>query len=152
MRWSIGGRSAATAATANHCGAQLWNPHASQSVKVMAIAISQTGAVVSNPAIARSSARGATPATTVTPTIASDWDRDLSPPSVAVLELALFTTQPTIDGVPLFKWNNAASIGAGFIIPFDPPGIIVKAGAGMVIFTPVAVILQPMDVTFFLQE
>ncbi len=155
MRWSIGGRSIATAATANHVGAQLWNPHATKPVWVTAISLAQTGAVVSNPAVYRSSARGATPTATVTPTIASDWDRMISPPSAAVLELATFGTQPTLDGVPLFRWNNPAAAGSGFIVPFetkDLHGIEILAGAGLSIATPVAVILQPFDVTFFMFE
>jgi hypothetical protein len=155
MRWSIGGRSAATAATANHVGAQLWNASTTRPVWVTGIALAQTVATVSNPSLRRSSARGATPATTVTPTIASHWERVIIPPSVAVLELALFTTQPTLDGPALFKWNNPAAIASGFIVPFetrDLQGIEILPGAGLCITTEVAVILQPFDVTFFMYE
>ncbi len=152
MRWSIGARSLATAATANHVGAQFWNPSTTIPVFVTAISLAQTAAVVSNPALKRSTARGATPTATTTPTIASDYERALSPPSAAVLETATFGTQPTLEGVPLFVWNNPAAIASGYIIPFetkDMQGITVNPGAGLCIYTPVAVILQPMDVTFW---
>ncbi len=153
MRWSIGGRSLATTAVANQVGAQLWNPSTTRAVWVTAISLAQTGAVVSNPALKRSTARGATPTATVTPTIANDWDRLLSPPTASVLELATFGTAPTLEGVPLFSWNNPAAAGSGFIMPFeskDLHGIEIGPASGLCIYTPVAVILQPFDVTFFM--
>lgn len=155
MRWAIGGRGLATAATANHCLAQLWNPSSTVPVYVTGFSYAVTAAAVGNLAIQRSSARGATPTSTVTPTIASDYERKIIPPSVAVLELATFGTQPTLDGVPLFKWNNPAAIGSGAIVPFetkDIPGIKILPGAGLCIATPVAVVHPVADVTFFLME
>jgi hypothetical protein len=155
MRWAIGGRGLATAATANHVLAQLWNPSSTRSVFVTGISLAQTAAVVSNSSVRRSSARGATPTSTVTPTIANDYERKIIPPTVAVLELATFGTQPTLDGPELFKWNEPAAIGSGFMIPFetkDVQGIQVLPGAGLTISTPVAVIHQVADVTFFCME
>lgn len=155
MRWSIGGRSLATAATANHCAFQLWNPSSTRTIFVCAVSFVQTSATVSNIAITRSSARGATPTATVTPTIASDYERKISPPSVAVLECATFGTQPTLDGEDLYRWHNPAAIGSGFMVPFeskDLPGIAILPGAGLTINTPVAVILQPGDATFWIME
>ena len=155
MRWLIGGRSLATAATSNHCGAQLWNPSTTNACWVAAISLAQTAATISNVSIKRSTARGATPTATVTPTIASDMDRAIIPPTVAVLELATFTTQPTLEGVPLWSWNNPAAIGSGFVIPFetkDLHGIKIPPGTGLCVYTPVAVILQPFDITLFMFE
>ncbi len=150
--YSVGGRTLATAATANHVGAQFWNPSTTKGVWVTAVSWFQTAGTVSNPAIARSSARGATPTATVTPTVDSNWDRGVTPPSASVLELATFGTQPTITGVPLFKSNLPAAIGSGFILPFTGRGIFVPSATGLVVFTPVAVILQPADVTYFWEE
>lgn len=155
MRWSIGARSLATAATANHCGFQFWNPSTSRPVWVTAISFAQTGAIVSNPALKRSTVRGATPTGTNTPTIANDWDRMLIPPTLSVLETGTFGTQPTLEGVDLFKWNLPAAIGSGFMTQFetkDLHGIEVLPGSGLCIYTPVAVILQPADCTFNLFE
>jgi len=152
MQWSIGGRSLATAATANHVGAQLWNPSTTEGIWVTAISLFQTAAVVSNPSIKRSSARGATPTATVTPDINSDWSRNVSPPSAAVLELATFGTQPTLAGVPLLSSNLPAAIASGFMLPFAGRGLYIPSAQGLCVYTPVAVILQPFDITFFIEE
>lgn len=155
MRWSLAGRSANTAATANHVAAQLWNPSSNRPVWVSAIALAQRAATVSNIALKRSTARGATPTTTVTPTIASDYEREISPPSAAVLELATFGTQPTLEGVPLFSWNDPAAVASGFIIPFetkDLQGIKILPGAGLCLYTIDAVIFQASDITFHMFE
>lgn len=152
-RYSIAGRTLATAATANHVAAQLWNPHASERVLVHEITWCQLVATVSNIAVMRTTARGATPTATVTPTIASDYARSLLPPSGAVLELATFGTQPTLEGVPLFRWNMAANIGTGFMYTFPEP-VEVLPGSGLVVCMPpsLSVIIQPADVTFVLSE
>ncbi len=155
MRWSIAGRSLATTAVANQVAAQLWNPSTTRACWVTQISVFQTGAVVSNLAVKRSTVKGATPTTTVTPTIANDWERKIIPPTVAVLELATFTTAPTLDGTPLFQANNPATAGSGFILPFESAGtdgIEIPPASGLCVYTPVAVILQPGDFTFFLIE
>jgi hypothetical protein len=155
MRWSIAGRSAATAATANHCAAQLWNASSTRTIWVTAVGWSKTVATADTVALKRSTARGATPATTVTPTIANDWEREIIPPSLAVLELALFTTQPTLEGVALLQYSMPAAIASGFILPFetkDLQGIKIIPGAGLCLYTPVATILQPADVFFNIYE
>jgi hypothetical protein len=150
--YSVGGRNVATAATANHVGAQFWNPSTTRGVWVTAVSWFQTVATVSNPAISRSSARGATPTSTVTPDIDNNWDRSVAPPSACVLEMSTFGTQPTLAGPDLFKTNLPAAIGSGFIIPFTGRGVFVPSATGLVVYTPVAVILQPADVTFFWSE
>lgn len=155
MRWSVAGRGLATAATANHVLAQLWNPSSTRAVWVTAISLANTTTTACHTAVGRTSARGATPTSTVTPTIASDFQRIISPQSAAVLELATFGTQPTLDGVPLYRFPPAAATGAGFVIPFeskDCQGIEILPGAGLAIFTPVATIHQVSDVTFFMFE
>lgn len=155
MRWSIAGRPAATAATINHVGAQMWNPSSTKTVWVTAIGYSKTVATADQMALKRSTARGTVPTSTITPTIASDYDRITSPVSAAVLELATFTTQPTLEGVPLLQYSLPAAVASGFIMPFeskDLHGIEILPGAGLCIYTPVATILQPADVTFFMFE
>ena len=150
-RYSASGRSLATAATANHCAAQLWNPSTTVSIFVHEIHFVQTAAVVSNLVVQRSSARGAAPTATVTPDIDNDYEHGLAPPSGAVLELATFGTQPTLATPPLLAWNLPAAIGSGLMWVFSRP-IRVKPGAGICIATPVAVILQPGDCTVVWDE
>ena len=145
-RYAVAGRTVATAATANHVAAQLWNPHGSKSIYVREIWVFSTTAGVSNIQIIRSSARGATPTATATPDADNAFDRRAVPPSAAVLELATFGTQPTLAGPQMGQVNLAAQIGAGIIIPFPQP-IEVPFGTGLCVSTPVAVILPASDVT-----
>lgn len=150
--FSVGGRSAATAATANHAGAQLWNASTSKSVFVTQIAWSKTVATADNLGIVRSSARG-TAGSTVTPAQQNDYAYDAAPQSGVLLDLAAFSVQPTLisSTAYMFRWHLPAAVGAGFILPLPGP-IEVPAGTGLVLVTPPAVILQPADVSFFWTE
>ncbi len=151
-RFHVGGRmNAATAATANHVAAQFWNPHASARPRIAEIHIVVTVATAVNIAIQRSSARGATPGLTVTPDIDSNNDRDFAPVSTSVLELAAFTTQPTLETPALERWNLPASVGAGVILPF-PRGIVVPFGTGLCVATPTAAAFPVCDITFVWDE
>jgi hypothetical protein len=151
-RYAVGGRSAATAATANNCAAALWNPHATKSIKVREIWVFKTVATADNHALQRITARG-TPGSTVTPDANSSFDCPLvAPQSGALLDLAAYTVQPTLaGGVPLARANLPAAIGSGFIWVFAEP-IEVNPGTGLAIITPVATILQPSDFTFVWDE
>lgn len=150
-RYAVGGRSLATAATADHVAALLWNPSATKSIQVREIWVFKTVATLDNHQLRRASSAGATPTTTVTPTIVNDFQRELAPPSGALLYLGTFGTQPTLEAVALARANLPAAIGAGFIWVFAE-AITVKPGAGLAISTPTAVILQPSDFTFVWDE
>jgi hypothetical protein len=150
--YSVGGRSAATAATANHAGATLWNASAVRGIFVTQIAWSKTVATVDNLGLVRVSARG-TAGSTVTPAIQNDYDSDAAPASGALLDLAAYTVQPTLVSATayMFRWNLPATIGSGFILPL-PDVLRIPAGQGLCLVTPPAVILQPGDVTFWWRE
>jgi hypothetical protein len=155
MIYRVGARSSATAATANHVAAQLWNPSSGVPLWVREIHVASVTAAVSNTSIARSNARGATPTTTTTPDIDSDSEKALAPPSGAVLETATFGTQPTLDTPALESWNLPAVIGAGMMFVFGERGrgaIKVPPGAGLCVYTPVAVALVSSDFTFVWEE
>lgn len=151
LRYSVAGRAPNTAATANHCAAQLWNPSTTISIYVHEIHVAQTTATVSNLMVSRSTARGATPATTVTPDIDSNYEGVLAPASAAVLELALFSTQPTLAVPPRLQWNLPAAIGSGLMWVFAEPWRVLPTN-GICVATPVAVILQAADYTFVWTE
>lgn len=110
-----------------------------------------TAATVCNLALARSTARGATPGATVTPDLDNSQNRGKAPNSAFVLELAAFGTQPTVDGSDLVRWNLPAAIGAGVILPLRRP-VEVPAGTGLVLITPVAVLFPISDVTFVVED
>lgn len=155
MEFSISGRSAATAATANHCAAQLWNPSTTRPLWVMEVSMFIRTAAVGNLAIKHSSARGATPATSVTAAATNDLDGETAPLTGAVAEFALFTTQPTLTGNIVFGYNFPAAISAGFQRRFDNParhGVKVAPGTGLCLYTPDAVILPAADITFVCYE
>lgn len=148
----VAARSLATAATSNHVACQLWNPSTTRALHVEAIALAQTAAVISNISLRRSTARGATPTATVTPTIENDLERQIAPITAFVLETATFGTQPTLAGPDLFRTNLPAAIGSGFMIPLPSQGLFVSPATGLCINTPVAVILQPIDITWFVDD
>lgn len=146
MSHRVGGRSAATAATADHAAAAIWNPHASISLFVKEIAVVKTVATADNHGLIRTTTRG-TAGSTVTPDADNDDNRRGTNGPGALLDLAAFTVQPTLQTPYLARSNLAAAIGAGFIWVFDESGIEVPAGTGLAIVTPPAVILQPSDIT-----
>lgn|SRR3990167_3004161 len=150
-RYAIGGRTAATAATANHAAAALWNPSSTKAIRLREVWVFKTAATVDNHGISRITARG-TPGSTVTPSATTAFDTPrIAPQSGALLDLAAYTVQPTLGGLLLARANLPAAIGAGFIWVFAEP-IIIPPGEGMALITPEAVILQPSDVTFVWDE
>lgn len=151
--FAVAGRSANTAATADHVGAQLWNPDATRSFWVVEIHIQKaTTATADSHGVARSSARGATPTTTVTPDLDNDFEREITPDTGAVLELATFGTQPTIASPYLYRGVLPAAVGAAVQYVFPGRGMKVPPGTGLIVTTPVAVILMASDFTFVFWE
>lgn len=146
MRYSVAGRTAATAATARTVAAHLWNPDTTDRVNVNEIHIVSTTAGLSNLCIARTTTIG-TAGSTVTPDLDNAHNRGKVPNSAAVLGLALFSVMPTVDGSDLLRWNLPAVIGAGLMWVFSEP-IEIPPGTGLAIITPVAVILPASDVTY----
>jgi hypothetical protein len=145
----VGGRTIATAATANHVVAQFWNPHSTSRIWVTAIDLCAiTGAALSSITLRRSSAKGATPSATETPDLDNAFERDNANAAGMLLELATFTTQPTLDASILWRWSLPASIGAGFMKPFGRPGIAIPPGTGLCIVNAGAVLTPASDVSF----
>lgn len=130
----IRGRSAATAATANHVIAQLWNPHASQRIRCYQFAVFKTTVGVATDAfrLRRSTARG-TAGSTVTPDIDNHSERAIAPVSGALLDLAAFSVQPTLDASelgPEFLPGNIEGAGLRYDIP---GGLAIPPGTGLAI-------------------
>src|SRR5688572_6389078 len=150
--YSVRGRTVATAGTAEHGIAQLWNPHASQRLTVYEVAIFCAVANTANAGfhIRRSTVRG-TPGSTVTPTIVHDHRRQAAPVSGALLDLAAFSVQPTMEALSLYGFQSAAVSGSGIILPF-PRGVEVPPGAGLVLANNAAIIWVASDVTIAWEE
>jgi hypothetical protein len=116
---------------------------------VFEVHFAKTVATVDNPGLVRTTTRG-TQTLTVTPDIDNHNLRLLTAITGAVLDLT-YSAQPTIAGPYLDRKNLPAAIGGNFIWVFEK-GVRVPAGTGLAIATPVAVILQPGDVTFVWEE
>jgi len=155
----ISGRTAATAATANHALAGLWNPSGTRRLKVYEVWICANAAPTAGTSlyIVRASARG-TAGSSITSTIDNDTERILAPASGAILDLAAYSVQPTLSPAAgtntagMFgTWTFAAVAGSGVIFPF-PRGIVIPTGFGLVIAQKTAVIFPISDVTFVWEE
>ena len=144
---NVSARTAATAATAGVCAANLWNPHASKRVEVTWYSWFKTVATADNLAIARTTARG-TATTTTTPTVENTYERDVVNVAGILLDTA-WSAQPTVVAAAgyLNRWRGPAADGAGFIWPFSTP-FCIPPGTGLAIIAASATILQPADVTF----
>lgn len=143
------GFTAATAATADHVIAELWNPAAARRITLWEIAIFKAGAGAANDSIylRRSTAKG-TSGSTVTPGAPNADDNAVAPPSAATVELAAFTVQPTLASLPaMYGWVAPAVAGAGIILPI-PRGIVIPAGAGLCICQRAATAWPTSEVTF----
>lgn len=143
----------ATAATAEHAIAALWNPHATGDIWIQEVHVWLTVGTASVPALRRISARG-TPGSTVTPAREHDPAYGAAPPSGALVDCATYTVQPTLIGASsqsssLFRAQLAALIGASFMYPIPATDQIrVPAGAGVVLVTSTAVAFPASIVTF----
>ena len=129
----VRGRGAATAATINHAIFQIWNPHATQRIKLIQWSIFKetVGTVADGLRFQRSTARG-TAGSTVTPDIDNHSERAIAPPSGFLLDLAAFSVQPTLDASELGQgWVAAAFAAAGGVFAI-PGGIVIPPGTGIV--------------------
>lgn len=139
--------------TLNDVAAQLWNPSSTRSLWVGEVhaARAAAGTAGSGVFLARSTARGATPGTTVTPDLDSGTEQEITPETGAVLEGSQFATEPTLATPQLAaigRWalvpNNAQAVTWLF-----PEGLRVPPGTGLcVVFEPVGSATARVACTF----
>ena len=131
--YSVRGINVATAATADHAIWALWNPHATQRIKLINFAMFARGAAPAagfNTRLRRISARG-TAGSTVTPGISSHSTRGAAPVSGALLDLAAYSVQPTLDGIDLAPGFVFAAVQASGLVYPVPGGLEIGPGAGI---------------------
>lgn len=146
MSHRLAGRSVATAATAGHAAFQLWNPHATQRITLREFWTFVTSAPAAGAglAIRRTTARG-TPGSTQTPVLANDTHRGSVSVSVSLLDLAVFTVQPTLETSPnLWQWSPAAVAASGVSGPIE---IDIPPGTGLAWVNIAAVIFPASDIS-----
>lgn len=151
-RYAVSSDALATAATADHVGALLFNPHGSKSIYVREVHVFNTAATLMHPALVRTSTAGVTPTSTVTPDADNAFDRRAIPASGALLYGATFGTQPTLQTPYLARTTLPAAIGAAVMWSFLDEAIEVPFGTGLAVATPVATALQAARYTFVFDE
>jgi hypothetical protein len=144
-RYTISGLPAATAATIDHCIAELWSPTTRIAVKKVVI-VTTTG-VLTMPRIARTTAKG-TAGSTLTPTIVNEHDRNIAPPTAVTMELSAFSVQPTLEALRLDSAHLPAAIGAGWIWDWSDDPIWIPAANGLAITEGIASASAATVVTF----
>jgi hypothetical protein len=150
-RYSVAGRSGATAGTIDHCIGALWNPHATKTIWVVSVEYSKlVGAVTGWEYAARTTTKG-TVGSTITPDIDNDHERLVAPISGAVLDLAAYSVQPTREGPDSFHFmSSGANAGAIHELWFNEP-IAIPHGTGLGIFQGTAS-TRSGDITFVWDE
>jgi len=140
--YSVRGFSAATAATADHAIAQLWNPAATDRIRLYECGLFVASATRERSYICRTSTTG-TAGSTVTPDADNCWDANKGPDSGALLYLAAFTVQPTkltpeLWGCELGLSGTGGGAGSGYTWTF-PDGLDVPAGTGVAMVNATAI-------------
>jgi hypothetical protein len=152
--YRVSGRSGATAGTDAHALAALWNPHGTARIIVTQIEVCATAAPGAGAGLElrRITARG-TPGSTITPTIENDDRRAIAPPSGALLDLAVYSGQPTPVAAAgaLHSWVYAAVAASGIIYPCassNSLGITIPPSTGLALLNTSAIIFPISEVTF----
>ncbi len=147
--YTVRGRTVATAATLDHALCGLWNPHGTQRIKVINFTVFKTAAGTAADAfrLKRATARG-TAGSTVTPDIDNHSERAAAPVSGALLDLAAYSVQPTLDASELGPEFVAAAFAAAGIVYAIPGGVVIPPGTGLVLAQTAATIWPVSGVSF----
>ena len=149
--YSVRGRNAATAGTADHAIWGFWNGHSTQRIKLISFAMwaqSAAPAAGYSARLRRISARG-TAGSTVTPNISNDSRIAVAPVSGVLLDLAAYSAQPTLLASSVdfgLGFTFAAVQASGFVYPI-PGGIEIGPGAGVAFIQVPATISVVFEIT-----
>lgn len=157
--YSVEGLTAATAATANHAIAALWNNDSTKRIGLIEVGIYESGTTGRVFILNQITTRG-TPGSTITPDADNNWDNDgEAPPSGALLDLAAYTVQPTLQTPGLFGVETTVqtgSEGSGYVWAFQASGggrdFELPAGEGLAITQLTAAITAISEVYFVWEE
>lgn len=138
-------RTVASGAVARNAAANLWNPHASSRIFLYEWWLFSAAATASNPALARTTARG-TASTTLAMAAGNSIENDTASPSGTVVDSA-WSVAPTVAAANNGQANIAATIGNGVVIALSDP-LTIPAVAGAAIITTQAVTIPASDLTF----
>lgn len=147
MDYRVAGQNVASAATAAHGVATLWNPSSAVEMWLKELHMVNTTAASADVRLARITGRG-TPGSTVTPDIDNEYARAATSPAGALLDLGTYSVQPTVDASVLDLWNTPATIGAGKVWSFGSKGLLIPPGAGIGIVNRTTTATAACDFTF----
>jgi hypothetical protein len=149
----VRGLTAATAATADHAIAAVWNPSGTKRITLLEIAIFAAAAPGAGAGfyLRRMSARG-TAGSTVTPIASNAYANDATPDSGWVLDLATYSVQPTLVALPGLGYGFvfAAVQASGIIIPCR--GIVIPPGAGVALVNRAGIIVPASEVSVVVDD
>lgn len=154
--FTVAGRTpAATAAAANECIFNFWNPDSVRSLWVWEVSYqisTQVAGALDPHRLCRTSTAGTTPGATVTPDLDNDHQREVTPDTGALLHLADFTTEPTlvlpeISNVSFPTQNNTQAKTWLF-----PEGLRIPPGSGLALATTGAVASRVADISVRFSE
>lgn len=155
-QFEIGSGANATDAAADNCVAAIWNPSSTRSMWATGLWWERRSAApTADPQVklVRTSTIG-TPGLVTTLDLDSDYEREISPATVAEYGRANYSAEPTIQGPPLAKFpqqaSNPANQGVYWIFPGR--GIRIRPGTGLALVTGAAVATTNNDITFVLAE
>lgn len=152
MIYSVRGLTVATAATADHAIASIWNPDAGKRIRVLEIAAFAAAAPGAGSGfyLRRISARG-TAGSTVTLVAGHSVENDKAPSSAFVLDLATFSVQPTLVAGAIGPGCVFAAVAAsGILVPLR--GITIPPGQGLALVNRAAIVVPACEVSFVVEE
>ena len=149
----VRGRTTLTEATADDAIWQVWNPHPTQRVRVIAWAMCAQGGTLDqgwSSRLRRTSARG-TATSTVTLTAEHHGRRGVAPPSGVLLDLRIFTVQPTLLAGDLAGFLVSEIQGAAVVS--GPTDVVeIPPGTGLAMIQTAVTSAVQFEVTVALEE
>lgn len=150
---AVRGLTTATAATADHAIAAVWNPHATKRISLLELAIFAAAApgAAAGFYLRRISVRG-TAAAAAAPGIPNSYQGDTAPVSGWALDLGAYTVQPTLAaGAGIgYGFVFAAVAASGIVLPLR--GIEIPPGAGLALLNRAAIAVPACEISATVTE
>lgn len=148
-RYSVRGITVATAATADHAIASIWNPSSTKRIELIEFGYFALTAPAASSGfyLRRITARG-TAGSTATPGVPNSFQNDAAPDSGFLLDLAAFSVQPTLAAAPGMGPAFPLSVVAasGLLYPVGGGFLTIPPGTGIALCNRAAVITPAGEV------
>lgn len=133
--YAVAGLLASNAASADQVACALWNPSSTHRLWVFEVSYCRSldSTAGLDIAFTRTSTRG-TPGSTITPDADNALDGDADPASGALLDLNLYSVQPTLMTPQIGRGFFNGAAGQSVSRTFGPDGLCVPPGTGLAVF------------------